>query len=288
MAQQRAQWTARSRRKIRGDGRGHQARQVGVGLRRQADPTGRRGGHRRGTAGPSCVLAQQLRTARQAVDDRRRCRIVRRGRRRRHGRARCRRRCSGWLLAEQSRRIWKFHPGPPMQRFPTFATTAAIGMRQRRMCARGGTIGPRQTYAVWIRWMALRCHFVSQEAAWQAIRKLFVCLEQGLQGYACAMPCFPRTAEKTTAFSKQRLPNGRPAAWRHCMHARQRAWAAAKRAMNPPVFSGCARGDGYRPRTQPAWVACRKRWACRGRLGKAWRTIRHITWPNWRGSEPVL
>ncbi|ELQ08756.1 hypothetical protein A989_09456 [Xanthomonas translucens DAR61454] len=67
-----------------------------------------------------------------------------------------------------------------MQRFPTFATTAAIGMRQRRMSARIGAIGPRQASAVWTRCTPLRCHFVSQEAAWQAIRKLFVCLEQGL------------------------------------------------------------------------------------------------------------
>jgi hypothetical protein len=181
----------------------------------------------------------------------------------------------------------KFHLGPPMQCVPAIAAVAAIGMRQRRMCARGGAIGPRQASVVWTR-MPLRCQSVSREAAWQAIRKPFVCREHGLQAYACAMTRFPRTAEKATAFSKQRLPNGRPAAWRHCMHALQRAWAAGKRAMNPPVFSGYARGDGYRACTQPAWVACRNRWACRGRLGKAWRTIRHITWPNWRGSEPVL
>ena len=58
--------------------------------------------------------------------------------------------------------------------------------------------------------------------------------------------------------------------------------------MNPPVFPGCIRGNGRWPCAQPAWVACRKLWACRGQLGKAWRTIRHITWLNWRGSEPVL
>ncbi len=28
--------------------------------------------------------------------------------------------------------------------------------------------------------------------------------------------------------------------------------------------------------------------AARGRLGNAWRTIRHMTWPNCLGSEPVL
>ncbi|WP_217490854.1 hypothetical protein, partial [Xanthomonas graminis] len=65
--------------------------------------------------------------------------------------------------------------------------------------------------------MRLRCHVVSQEVAWQAIRKPLVCREQGVQVYACAMPRFPPTAEKATAFSKQRLPNGRPAARRHCV-----------------------------------------------------------------------
>jgi hypothetical protein len=67
----------------------------------------------------------------------------------------------------------KFHLGPPMQCVPAIAAVAAIGMRQRRMCARGGAIGPRQASGVWTH-MPLRCHFVSQEATWQAIRKPFV------------------------------------------------------------------------------------------------------------------